>query len=162
MLDPDRCIYKAEPSNDVTILFNRMGNLFYYPNFLGYEYKNDYTSEELVLTVEAELTGSRVLELWEEISHLDGTGFVYRAVVESNSSEFYEIYLNNYANKIHLVSRFYGELKEIFLRRPGVHGKLQVGRWVEMYYSWWFDEPSGDYIAQLDDGRMVVFDQTEF
>ena len=38
--------------------------------------------------------------------HLDGTGFVYRAVVESNSSEFYEIYLNNYANKIHLVSRF--------------------------------------------------------
>ena len=28
-----------------------------------------------------------------------------------------------------------------------------------MYYSWWFDEPSGDYIAQLDDGRMVVFDQ---
>jgi len=162
MLDPDRCIYTAELSNDVTILFNQNGDFVHStPTFWDNEYKNDYIPEELEITVEAELPGSRILELWEEISHLDGTGFVYRAVVESNSSEFYEIYLNNYADKIHLVTRFYGEIERVFPESARAY-MAENYRWedgYEMYYSWWFDEPTGNYYAQLDDGRMVIFDQ---
>ena len=106
-------------------------------------YRNDGVPTEIVNSVEAEFPGSEILELWDEVSFLEGTGFISRAIVESNSSELFEIFLNNTGDKVHLVSRFFGEVEKQF---PEVaHEYMEQNyRWEDddtpMYYWTWYDE----------------------
>ena len=162
VLDPDRAIYIAELSNDISVMFNQSGEYVHStPTSWDNSYKSDYIDEAGMLSLlETEISGPSILELWVENSALDGIDIVSRLIVESNSSELYEVFLNSAGDKIHLVTRFHGEIERDFPQTAREY-MAQNYKWddgYEMFYNWWFDESSKNFHAQLDDGTIIIFD----